>query len=90
MYQSEYFVRADSMFVPSQWETLLQSKAISHWLGENLDSALILCMHPANKKRCYIVMLSLNGWMHTQMLSALYKAKFINQTSCVVLYGVMK
>ena len=33
--------RADSRFEPSQWETLLQSNAISHWLGANLESALI-------------------------------------------------
>ena len=28
--------------LPSQWETLLQSNAISHWLGANLASALWL------------------------------------------------
>ena len=27
-------------FAPSQWETLLQSNVISHWLGANLESAL--------------------------------------------------
>ena len=32
--------RADSRFVPSQWEMSLQSNAISHWLGANLKSAL--------------------------------------------------
>ena len=32
--------RADSRFVPNQWETLLQSHAVSHWLGTNLESAL--------------------------------------------------
>ena len=32
--------RADSRFVPSQWETSVQSNAISHWLGANLESAL--------------------------------------------------
>ena len=31
--------RADSMFAPSQWETPLQSNAVSHWLGTNLESA---------------------------------------------------
>ena len=29
-----------SRLVPSQWETSLQSNAISHWLGANLESAL--------------------------------------------------
>ena len=33
---------ADSRLVPSQWETSLQSNAVSHWLGTNLDSALDL------------------------------------------------
>ena len=32
--------RADSRPAPSQWETLLQSNAVSHWLGANLESAL--------------------------------------------------
>ena len=33
--------RADSRLAPSQWETSLQSNAIPHWLGTNLESALI-------------------------------------------------
>ena len=32
--------RADSRLVPSQWETSLQSNAVSHWLAANLESAL--------------------------------------------------
>ena len=32
--------RVDSRFVPSQWETSLQSNAVSHWLCANLESAL--------------------------------------------------
>ena len=32
--------RADFVLVPSQWETLLQGNAVSHWLGANLESAL--------------------------------------------------
>ena len=31
--------RVDSRLAPSQWETLLQSNAVSHWLGTNLESA---------------------------------------------------
>ena len=34
------YTRADSRIAPSQWETSLQSNAISHWLGANLESAL--------------------------------------------------
>ena len=38
---------AESRFVPSQWEMLLQSKTISHWLGRNLESALyVIFIHP--------------------------------------------
>ena len=33
-------LRADSRLVPSQCETLLQSNAVSHWLGTNLESAM--------------------------------------------------
>ena len=33
--------RHDSRNMPSQWETPLQSNAIPHWLGANLESALI-------------------------------------------------
>ena len=33
-------VRADSRLAPSQWEMLLQSNTISHWLGTNLESVL--------------------------------------------------
>ena len=32
--------RADSRLAPSQWETLLQGNAVSHWLVANLESAL--------------------------------------------------
>ena len=31
--------RADSRFVPSQWETALLYKDVSHWLGASLESA---------------------------------------------------
>ena len=34
--------RADSRLALSQWETLLQSNPVSHWLGANLESALCL------------------------------------------------
>ena len=33
-------MKANSRLSPSQWETLLQSNTVSHWLGENLESAL--------------------------------------------------
>ena len=35
--------RADFRFEPNLWETSLQSNAVSHWLGANLESALGIC-----------------------------------------------
>ena len=34
-----------STFVPSQWETSLQSDEVSHWLSANLESALYHSTH---------------------------------------------
>ena len=36
-----YSGRSDSRLAPGQWETPLQSNTVSHWLGANLDSALL-------------------------------------------------
>ena len=36
----QWICRADSRFVPSQWETVLLCNNVSHWLGANLESAL--------------------------------------------------
>ena len=33
--------RADSGLASSQWETSLQSNAVSHWLGANLETSLL-------------------------------------------------
>ena len=35
-----WYCRADSMFVPKQWKTSLESNAVSRGLGANLESAL--------------------------------------------------
>ena len=34
--------RADSRIAPSQWGTSFQSNAVFHWLGANLESALVI------------------------------------------------
>ena len=39
----EHICRADSRFVPSQWETVLLCNDVSHWLCASLESSLI-CM----------------------------------------------
>ena len=36
------YLRADSRFVPSQWEMALLCNVVSHWLGASLESALYL------------------------------------------------
>ena len=36
------YFRADSRFAPSQWDTALLCNDVSHWLGANLESALLL------------------------------------------------
>ena len=35
-----YSSKADSRFVPSQWETALLCNDVSHWVGANLESTL--------------------------------------------------
>ena len=35
-------------------------------MEETLDTGIILCMHPANERRRYIVTSPLIGWVHTQ------------------------
>ena len=48
-----WYHRAELRLVPSQWETSLQSNAVSHWMGANLVSALyhVLCHRPIYE--CY-------------------------------------
>ena len=49
-----YNNRADSMFAPSQWETVLLCNDVSHWLGANLETALnkmsVNCGHVSRQK----------------------------------------
>ena len=39
------YMQADSRFAPSQWEKMLQSNVVSHWLRASLESALIWDWH---------------------------------------------
>ena len=50
--------RADSRLAPSQWETSLQSNAVSHWLGANLESALGFITHRVSNADRYLM------WYH--------------------------
>ena len=47
----------------SQWETSLQRNAVSHWLGENLESALHVHSHPASLHTTGTWLVSKIGWM---------------------------
>ena len=45
-----YQCRADSRFVPSQWDTALLCNDVSHWQGASLESAL-QCISPGPLRR---------------------------------------
>ena len=55
-------IRADSRFTSSQWETALQSNAVSHWLGANLESALTLdCWPQGHAIECHLIRAPISG-----------------------------
>ena len=39
---------------------------MKQYLGLCINSGIILCLCPANERQCYIVLLYLIGWVHTQ------------------------
>ena len=49
-----WYVRADCRLAPSQWETSLQSNAVSHWLGANLESILYMDVPGCLQSACWI------------------------------------
>ena len=55
---------ADSRFVPSQWETSLQSNGVSHWLGANLESALMHACTPTCKQDAFACLMISNVSMY--------------------------
>ena len=62
------YCRADSRFAPSLWETALLCNDVSHWLGANLESALLLIPcplpSPGHQHRQY-QLLSISYWCIT-------------------------
>ena len=62
--------RADFSFAPSQWETALLCDDVSHWLGANLESALIVYVTVQNGDimimwktfPCHAIMINPNPW----------------------------
>ena len=65
---SLWYFSADSRLAPSQWETSLQSKTVSHWLGANLESALYL-WHDYVMHGCSVELPSLSVLCQKQVLT---------------------
>ena len=80
--------RADSRLASSQWETSLQSNAVSHWLGTRLESSL-----------CYVLRLSMNiEYMISENFSthlwhmimwAYCWQRIVNILECIILWVFM-
>ena len=90
-------LRADFRFVPSQWETSLQNNTISHWLGTNLESALIhpsrdpcilYCLHHGcfvKSGPCFFYIHRTNDWaMDYRFLAE--RRSYNNQSAVVTTY----
>ena len=65
---------ADSSFAPSLWETSLQSNAVSHWLGTNLESAL--CLSFLRSRPVYRSNAGTGAWMYTEETFSNYYNNF--------------
>ena len=52
-----------SRLAPSQWETSLQSNAVSHWLGANLESALMCSVTARCEPGCELNV-CVEAWHH--------------------------
>ena len=86
-----YVIRADSRLAPSQWETALQSNAVSHWLGANLESAMVMS---ESLQRCmnYHVISDALLWHPTVFLHTLLSLYAPDSSSalwenCLLAYG---
>ena len=54
LFTKEIWYRTDSRPGPDQWETSLQSNAVSHWLGAKLESALwYMCSPKCQCCKCH-------------------------------------
>ena len=61
---SHAYWRADSRFAPSQWGTSLQSNTVFHWLGANLESALLFDDNVYTNISKHILAISYSLWIH--------------------------
>ena len=83
----------DSRLEPSQWETSLQSNAVSHWLGANLESALAhgsrqVFVHNLLCPLCHIrVRHAIVIWCRLGFYSNIMKMDGICRQSCTTVTG---
>ena len=67
---SPWYCKDDSTLAPNQWEVVLQSNAISHWLGATLHCiiAWTTFFDDEGRQRCIMMQESINslkpGWDH--------------------------
>ena len=69
-----YIFRANSRFVPSQWEKAFQCNDVSHWLGASLESDLyITCELSSSSWIILAKIVDLNGLTWAPDLSVLIR-----------------
>ena len=71
MYMFRPNSRADSRLAPSEWETWLQSNAVSDWLGVNLESALQFPLKQKSRK----ITLYITSFLFEIFSEILYRAR---------------
>ena len=75
-----WYLRVDSRLAPSQWETSLQSNAVSHWLGANLESALYLNMMRSWHGNALRITGPLLAWSPLKGTTSNAEHKFVSDT----------
>ena len=65
-----HYNRAYSRLAPSQWETSLQSNAVSHWLSANLESAPLQCNVPHTCMRYHYYWIWKSMFLHYHKINS--------------------
>ena len=74
--------RSNSRFAPSQWETSLQSNAVSHWQGANLQSTLDYIQEDHNSVDLQLVVFMIQQYMMCMPWSWWHKVYYLVQYTC--------
>ena len=69
----------------SQWEISLQNNAVSHWLGTNLESALIICITRVKKEPIHSPTIPRTGPTNGIVIRYQIWLKYINDFSLISL-----